>query len=65
MYGLLGQYLAEMQLFENMESEDENKEKKVAFKVEMKFLAMHIINNQKLSCDIFTVGNLEKCLHRT
>ncbi len=32
---------------------------KIAFKVvQMKFLAMHI-NNQKLSFDIFTVGNLQ------
>ncbi len=32
---------------------------KIAFKVvQMKFLAMHIIN-QKLSFDIFTVGNLQ------
>ncbi len=27
MYGLLGQYLAEMQLFENLESEGEKKSK--------------------------------------
>ncbi len=32
---------------------------KIAFKVvQMKFLAMHI-SNQKLSFDIFTVGNLQ------
>ncbi len=32
---------------------------KITFKVvQMKFLAMHI-TNQKLSCDIFTVGNLQ------
>ncbi len=32
---------------------------KIIFKVvQMKFLAMHI-NNQKLSVDIFTVGNLQ------
>ncbi len=32
---------------------------KIAFKVvQMKFSAMHI-NNQKLSFDIFTVGNLQ------
>ncbi len=31
---------------------------KIAFKfVQMKSLAMHI-TNQKLSCDVFTVGNL-------
>ncbi len=33
--------------------------KKITFKVvQMKFLAMHI-NNQKLSFDVFTVGNLQ------
>ncbi len=32
---------------------------KIIFKyVQIKFLAMHIITNQKLSFDIFTVGNL-------
>ncbi len=45
-----GQYLAEIQLFENIE--------KIAFKVvQMKFLAMHI-TNQKWSFDIFTVRNV-------
>ncbi len=35
---------------------------KIAFKVvQMKFLAMHI-TNQKLSFDIFTVGNLQNIL---
>ncbi len=49
---MIGQYLAEIQLSENLESE------KIIFKVvQMKFLAMHI-TNQKLSFDIFTVGNL-------
>ncbi len=60
MYGLLGQYLAEIQLFENLESEGETFFflRKNAFKVvQMKSLAMHI-TNQKLSFDIFTVGNL-------
>ncbi len=58
MYGLLG-YLAEIQLFENLESGKKNKMEKIAFKVvQMKFLATHIIN-QKLSFDIFTVGNLQ------
>ncbi len=46
-----------LQLFENLESEGAKKEKKIAFKVvQIKFLAMHI-TNQKLSFDIFTVGN--------
>ncbi len=32
---------------------------KIIFKiVQIKFLAMHIITNQKVSFDIFTVGNL-------
>ncbi len=47
-------------LFENLGSEGANKNqniKKIALKVvQIKFLAMHIIN-QKLSFDIFTVGN--------
>ncbi len=58
---MIGQYLAEIQLFENLESEgakNQNTEK-IAFKiVQMKFLAMHI-TNQKLSFYIFTVGNLQ------
>ncbi len=61
----LGQYLAEMQLFANLESEGAKKNeilRKNAFKVvQMKFLAMHI-TNQKLSLDIFTVGNLQNIL---
>ncbi len=55
----IGQYLAEMQLFENLESEGAKNENidKITFKVvQMKFLAMHI-TNQKLSFDIFTVGH--------
>ncbi len=45
---MIGQYLAENQNIE-----------KIIFKVvQMKFLAMHI-TNQKLSFDIFTVGNLQ------
>ncbi len=53
--------MAEIQLFENLESEGaKNKNiEKIAFKVvQIKFLAMHI-TNQKLSFDIFTVGNLQ------
>ncbi len=53
-----GQYLAKMQLFENLESEKYQNIEKIAFKaVQMKSLAMHI-TNQKLSFDIFTVGNV-------
>ncbi len=47
---MIGQYLAKIQLFENLESEG-------AKKYEMKFLAMHI-TYQKFSFYIFTVGNL-------
>ncbi len=55
MYYLLtgGQYLAEMQLFENLESEGAKKN----LNIEKIVLAMHI-TNQKLTFDIFTVGNL-------
>ncbi len=53
----VGHYLAEVQLFENLESENQNIEK-IAFEaVQMKPLAMHI-TNQKLSFNIFMVGNL-------
>ncbi len=49
---MIGQYLAEIQLFEKLESEGAKKIKilrKITFKVvQMKFLAMHI-TNQKLS----------------
>ncbi len=61
---MVWQYLAEIQLFENLESEGAKKskywkKKKKAFKVDqMKFLAMHI-TNQKWRFDIFTVGNLQ------
>ncbi len=58
---MIGQYLAETQLFENLESEGaENLNiEKISFKVvQMKILAMHI-TNQKLSFNIFTVGNLQ------
>ncbi len=58
-----GQYLAVIQLFENLKSQWANIFwKKIAFKVvQMKFLAMHI-TNQKLCLDIFTVGNLQNIL---
>ncbi len=56
---MIGQYLAEIKLFENMESEGAKKLNIITFKVvQMKFLAMHI-TNQKLSFDIFTVENLQ------
>ncbi len=58
----IGQYLAEIQLaylkIWNLRVK-KNKNEKIAFKVvQMKSLAMHI-TNQKLSFDIFTVGNLQ------
>ncbi len=59
---MTGQYLAEIQIFENLESEGAKKnlniEKIIFIVVQMKFLAMHI-TNQKLSFDIFTVRNLQ------
>ncbi len=63
---MLGQYLAEIQLFEKLESEGAKKKilniEKDTFKIFlMKFLAMHI-TNQKLSFDIFTVGHLQNML---
>ncbi len=58
----IGQYLAEIQLFENLESEGAKKNRnieKISFKVvQIKSLAMYIIN-QKLSFDIFMVRNLQ------
>ncbi len=50
----------DFEFFENLEYEGAKKKniEKIAFKVvQIKFLAMHI-TNQKLSFDIFTVGNL-------
>ncbi len=62
MFVRIWQYLAEIQLFENLESEGakkKNNNEKITFKVvQMKSLEMHI-TNQKLSFDIFTVGNLQ------
>ncbi len=61
---MIGQYLADIQLLENLQSEGAIiyiyiYTEKIIFKVvQMKFLAMHI-TNQKLSFDIFTVGNLQ------
>ncbi len=58
---MIGQYLTEIQLCENLNlrvQKNLNIEK-IAFKgVQMKSLAMHI-TNQKLSFDIFRVGNLQ------
>ncbi len=58
----IGQYLAEIQLLEYLESEGAKKNnniEKIAFKVvQMKSLEMHITDH-KLSFDVFTVGNLQ------
>ncbi len=57
---MIWQYLAEIQLFVNLESEGAkylNIEKIIFKVVQIKFLAMHI-TNQKLSFDMFTVGNV-------
>ncbi len=58
---MIGQYLAEIQLFENLESEEGAKKNVILRKsplkvVQMKFLMQ--ITNQKLRFDIFTVGNV-------
>ncbi len=58
---MIGQYLIEMQLFENLESEGAKNLniEKITFKfVQMKFLAMHIIH-QKCYFDIFILSNLQ------
>ncbi len=55
---MIGQYLAEIQLFENLESEGKKIKIEIAFKVvQIKFLAMHI-SDQKWSFDIFKVQNI-------
>ncbi len=54
---MIRQYLAEIQLFENLRMQKNLNIKKIIFKVvQMKFLAMHI-TSQTLSFNIFTVGN--------
>ncbi len=54
---MIGQYLAEIQLFENLRVQKNLNIEKITFKVvQMKFLAMHI-TNQKIRFYIFTVGN--------
>ncbi len=55
---MIGQYLAEIQLFENLESEGATNQK-IAFKiVQIKFLSIHIINH-KLRFYIFTVEHFQ------
>ncbi len=60
---MIGQYLAKIQLFANLESDGTKKQiwilRKSALKLsKIKSLAMHI-TNQKLSFYIFTVGHLQ------
>ncbi len=57
---MIGQYLAEMQLFENLQSEGILRNiEKIAFKaVQIKSLAMHI-TYQKLSFNTLMVGHLQ------
>ncbi len=55
---MIGQYLEEIQLFENLRAQNNLNIEKLAIKVfQMKSLAMHI-TNQKLWFDIFMVGNV-------
>ncbi len=57
----IGLYLADIQLFENLESKGAKNPniEKITFKfVQKKFLAMHI-SNQKLCFDLLMVGNLQ------
>ncbi len=61
---MIGQYLAEIQLYEYLEFEDAKhlNIEKIAFKVvHMKFLGILYfhITNPKLNFNIFTVGNLD------
>ncbi len=55
---MIGQYLAGIQLLENLESEGAKKSKYWENIVQMKFLAMHI-TNQKWIFDIFLVRNVQ------
>ncbi len=59
---MTGQYLAEIHLFENLESEGAKINlniEKITFKfVQIKFLAMHI-TDKKIRFYIFAVGNLQ------
>ncbi len=53
MFVMIGQYLAEIQLFENLRVQKNLNIEKIAFKfVQMKLLAMHI-TDQKFNVDIF------------
>ncbi len=54
---MIEQYLAEKELFENLESEGAKKIE-ILRKSPLKFLTTHITNN-KFIFDIFTVGNVQ------
>ncbi len=56
----IGQYLAEIQLFGNLESEGAKKKpnRNIEKIVQIKFLTLHI-TNQNLSFDIFMLGHLQ------
>ncbi len=58
---MIGQYLAEIQLFENLESEGAKKIEILRKSPSKLSLATHI-TNQKFSFDIFTVGHLQNIL---
>ncbi len=58
---MIKQYLADIQLFENLESEEQKKLHigKITFNVvQMKFLVIHI-THKNLHFNIFMVGNLQ------
>ncbi len=61
MFVMIGQYLAEIQLFEHLESGGAKNLniKNIAFKVvQLKFLAIHI-TNQKLGFDLYKIKKLQ------
>ncbi len=56
----IGQYFAEIQLFENLQKKNLNIEK-IAFKFDqINFLSMYFTN--KTSLDVFTVGHVQNSL---
>ncbi len=55
---MIGQYLAEMKIWNLRKQKNLNIEKIIFKFVQMKFLAMHI-THQKLSFDIFTVEHFQ------
>ncbi len=62
-FAMIGQYLDEIQLFENLESEGKKNIEKIAFKVvQVKFLAMHTTNKTMKFWYIYD-NTLRKYLH--